>query len=439
MNATSVQKINDYDRLKTLYSISKLLSKFVSIEETFPQIFRSVNDSIPLLSAVIIEHWERVPNTIIWHSPDTTTDRIFKAVSNSKQFYIYIQRDILINPVDFLSEKFSMYEIKLQSYLTRPDTDSKRFITLPLIVDELSPYGVIQLESAADLNEQDLEFVDSLADLIGAALDRYYRVKRDRELRQKESVKSLINLYNSQDKIVDLESERDSRETFVSLLTHDLRTPLAAIQLAGQHILLKSENTEICTTSAIRILRNVDRLQKMVMNLLDAGSIRSGEILTIVREETNLSQQIRGVINELNITLDQRLIFINKVQINCSIDQNGIIRILENLCTNAVKYGREGSPVIVTLDKNESHFWISVKNEGVIISEEDQKTLFTQFKRSKNARLSTICGWGIGLTLVKGVAEAHGGAATVKSIEGFGTEFKVTIPFLKDIKEIMLH
>ena len=100
---------------------------------------------------------------------------------------------------------------------------------------------------------------------------------------------------------------------------------------------------------------------------------------------------------------------------------------IENLCNNAIKYG-SNSPVILSLEAAGKFVKISVHNKGSIISKEDQKSLFDQFRRTNEAEESGKKGWGIGLTLVQGVAEAHGGNVSVKSEAHTGTTFTVSLP-----------
>jgi len=103
-------------------------------------------------------------------------------------------------------------------------------------------------------------------------------------------------------------------------------------------------------------------------------------------------------------------------------------RMLENLCSNAAKYGTPGEPVTVTVDDLGTLAMIQVHNEGDPIPPEEQKNLFRLFHRSSAAQKSGNIGWGIGLTLVKGVAESHQGSVEVRSAAGQGTTFIVRLP-----------
>jgi signal transduction histidine kinase len=102
--------------------------------------------------------------------------------------------------------------------------------------------------------------------------------------------------------------------------------------------------------------------------------------------------------------------------------------VLENLCGNAIKYGAPHRPVRVTILELGDSVTIEVHNEGTPISAADREKLFHPFKRIDAAdRVAGPAGWGLGLTLVKGIVEAHGGHITVQSDVGIGTAFLVTL------------
>lgn len=429
MNDSQNGQMKAHIRLRTLYGISQLLSTFESVEETFPKMLTNAAESFPLLTVVLIEHWDGKPKTTIWHSADATPEQVGQAISNAKKYYLYLTGDSLAMSTHFKSNVTPTRELFRNADTQKSDQmDQSNCIFLPLIIDNLPPLGAIQFEGASKLDEMDLEFVNAMADLISVALDRSYKTKIEREFREKEARESLTKLYRSQDKIDTLETERELREAFVSLLTHDLRTPLTVILGAAQQILRKSSDSEFTHANALKIVKQVDRVGKMVSDLLDANRIRSGETLPLKREMVELASLIQETLIDLTIIHGDRFVFMGSETVETHIDRNGIRRIIENLSNNAIKYGSPNTPVIITLEQDEKNVFICVQNEGDPISSEDQKSLFKQFRRTEKADKSHNKGWGIGLTLVRGVAEAHGGNVTVKSEPQIGTVFTVTLP-----------
>lgn len=419
----------DLDRLKTLYSISKRLSVFTSVAESFADILDSASESFPILSAVLIEHWEDTPQTTVWFSETATQEMITKATLNAKKSYSFFSGATAGEAADLINAVTP--ENKLfgndKTMLFTKEEDS-HCIAIPLAIDYLPPLGILQLEGSGYLNEEDLKFVSALANLVAVALDRYYKSKFAREFREKEAKTNLNMLYGAQSKVEDLESERELREAFVSLLTHDLRTPLTVILGSAQMILRRPSDLETTKKSALIIVVHANRAGQMITDLLDANRLRSGQGLSLIKAKIDIAELIQNTLSELSIIHGNRFIFKDTQETQCLVDARGVRRIIENLCNNAIKYGSPTTPVVLGLKHTANDITMTVCNEGNVISSEDQKSLFQQFRRSEAASLSNIQGWGIGLALVRGVAEAHGGSVAVSSDFKNGTVFTVVLP-----------
>ena len=109
-------------------------------------------------------------------------------------------------------------------------------------------------------------------------------------------------------------------------------------------------------------------------------------------------------------------------------NEDAIRRMIENLVNNAIKYGLAHELIIVTIEQSENNVKLTVHNTGNPIPLSEQKNLFRTFHRTSSANNGDKKGWGLGLTLVRGVAEAHGGYVEVLSNPKDGTSFIVTMP-----------
>lgn len=227
----------------------------------------------------------------------------------------------------------------------------------------------------------------------------------------------------------ELQVQRDLREQFVFTLSHDLRTPLTSAKMQAQ-LLMRKHNDENTLQALHKIIDRLDSADEMIENLLDASRIKAGEHLPLDINECHLEEIVKRTIEDMSISNGDRFVFKATGNFNGHWSCSGLRRILENLCNNAVKYGAAQTPITISLKELPGNqISISVHNEGNPIPIDEQKTIFDPFRRSKTADFGKQKGWGLGLTLVRGIAEAHGGHTEVESSLEDGTTFSVMLPF----------
>ncbi|AKU96987.1 Sensory box histidine kinase/response regulator [Labilithrix luteola] len=257
-----------------------------------------------------------------------------------------------------------------------------------------------------------------------------------REVRRLEALGEQLTLHldnaslvaSLNQKVDALRVERELRERFVSVLAHDLRGPLSAVKMATS-LLTMTPDGQLPTLDeqAKRIGRNIDRADRMVRDLLDANRIHAGERLPLQLAQCDLVAMARATIEELTELHGARFVLTGEEHTFGVWSEEELRRSLWNLATNAIKYGAAGRPITVRIDATGDRVLLSVHNEGVPIPEEEQERLFVPFARARATHAGGPRGWGLGLTLVRGTAEAHGGRATVKS-DATGTAFSMDLP-----------
>lgn len=305
----------------------------------------------------------------------------------------------------------------------------KKYITMPLVLNSLQSFGVLQFESIHSLSREDLRFLNSISNLLAITLDRFNKKEEISRVKQNEICKRAGELDLANGHVRELENERVLREQFVSILTHDLRTPLTAAKISAQLIMKYPDKTENNKVLASRIVSNIERMDQMIQDLLDVSRIRAGESLIFVMNSCDLRLIAIETLKELSVAYGDRFVLqSDRLPIVGFWNADGIRRVIENLVTNAVKYGASQEPIIITIKSLGEEVQIIVHNSGNPISEDEQKFLFRPFQRATSAQMSENKGWGLGLTLVRGVVEAHGGAIKVSSSEKDGTSFLITIP-----------
>lgn len=220
---------------------------------------------------------------------------------------------------------------------------------------------------------------------------------------------------------------RDVSDLLTKTLAHDFRTPLQVAKLNLQLILRKPEDMESIISKASRASISLDRLDRMILDLLDVSQLKAGNPLVLeLQENCNLDWIIRQVASDLNQTHENKVIIKSKGQCLGNWNEKGLRRVVENLVTNGIKYGDPHKPVTISLEETPTEAILSVHNEGVPIPKEEIAILFQQYRRSRNVKEKI--GWGLGLTVVKGMTEAHQGSVQVVSEKDKGTTFKIKLP-----------
>ena len=223
-----------------------------------------------------------------------------------------------------------------------------------------------------------------------------------------------------------------SMEKVLSTISHDIRNSLGVSAMAVdlmQHVYDKPEKLRSLIATA---LAGLDQTGKMIQDLLDATLIREGKPISMKFEYCDLCDVVQKNYEELNFVHSERFRFARPEPIMGFWIPAGIRRAVENLGLNAVKYGSKGRPITITLFSNADNATISVHNEGNEIQEADRAKLFDRFYRTKSAEETSMKGWGLGLAVVKEVAEAHDGAVSVESNKEAGTTFSITVPIRKE-------
>ncbi len=222
---------------------------------------------------------------------------------------------------------------------------------------------------------------------------------------------------------------------FVSLASHQLRTPLSAIKW-NTEILINRRGGRL-SPRQLQYLREIyrsnERAISLVNDLLDVSRIQEGQIHLELRS-TKVEEVVEEVISEFNPEIKAARISINFEIINGPLpkvetDREKLKRILSNLLSNAVRYTVPQGRVRITLRRDPRFLQIEFVDSGIGIAKIDQPKIFKKFFRSPKALKFSPDGTGLGLFIVKSLTRALGGKIVFRSQEGRGTTFVLTLPF----------
>jgi len=233
--------------------------------------------------------------------------------------------------------------------------------------------------------------------------------------------------------ITEEEAARHLRSQFLASITHEFRTPLAAINASVELIL--SEIQRLSAPEVSRLLRaihmSVSGLQTLIDNLLESHSIEAG-YFTIQRRRAWLPEIIQDAYQTVRPLMDRRDQTLETPQmpedLYLYVDPVRIKQVIVNLLSNASKYGPVGEPIEIGLEiSREGEIKISIADRGPGISEKDRSRIFRRFVRSGGPGEMPL-GVGLGLSVVKVIIEEHGGRVGVQDRPGGGSVFWFTLP-----------
>jgi two-component system, OmpR family, sensor histidine kinase KdpD len=214
------------------------------------------------------------------------------------------------------------------------------------------------------------------------------------------------------------------RATMLDALAHEFKTPLTSMKVAASDLRASAPDERSRELAAI-VDEDLDRLQALVTDTVQMVRVDSGAF-TLRLNTHRLSELVAASLRQVERRLDGRTVVVNvPPDISLHADRDLLGLALRQLLDNAVKYSPATSVIEITAASGDTTD-VSIRNSGPPIPEREQARLFERFYRGSDAR--QIPGTGIGLAIVKQIAEAHGGTLSVSSAAGTGTEFTMSFP-----------
>jgi signal transduction histidine kinase len=227
------------------------------------------------------------------------------------------------------------------------------------------------------------------------------------------------------------EERRQVRFQFISVLAHELKSPINAVESYLQIMMDRSagDDPKVYDHMVERSLTRIEYMRKLIIDLLDMTRIESGqrerdlapvnitELAEICIDSMDQIARDRGIALHLETENDRPFLA----------DQSEIEIVLNNLVSNAVKYNKDNGKVDVHIEFRDGEVHISVSDTGIGLTEEEREQLFQDFVRIKKKETKNILGSGLGLSIVKKIVDMYEGKVTIESEPGKGTTFRVLL------------
>lgn len=229
-----------------------------------------------------------------------------------------------------------------------------------------------------------------------------------------------------------LKEEDQRKADFVSLLSHELKTPVTSIkgyiQLMQREIKKNNLQKEKIESGLDRVDRLVKQLTGLVSDMLDLSRIETDR-LDLKRKTVVLNALVTEVIEDFRMTAPERDITITQSEeLVTQLDHDKIAQVLINLISNAIKYSPAKSLINIEISKSDQNGMVSITDQGIGIAEKDHKKIFERFYRVEGKDEKHFSGFGIGLYLAHSIIERHGGKLTIQSTPQKGSTFTFSIP-----------
>ncbi|MCY1073904.1 sensor histidine kinase [Archangium lansingense] len=248
----------------------------------------------------------------------------------------------------------------------------------------------------------------------------YAKVTRDLTERQRAEAERL--------RLAQAEEAVRLRDEFLAIASHELKTPLTALQLQLQSLKLRGGPLEPGVTSKLdRAVHSTERLAGLIETLLDVSRLSTGQ-LTLKPERMELCATVRDVIDRLHEAAahaDCQVLFQEGTPVEGTWDRLRIEQVVINLLSNAFKYAA-GSPVELSVSREGSDALLVIRDKGPGIPESALSRLFNRFERA--ASINHYGGLGLGLYVTREIVQAHGGHISVENLAEGGARFTVRLP-----------
>ncbi|HTK39512.1 MAG TPA: ATP-binding protein [Patescibacteria group bacterium] len=306
-------------------------------------------------------------------------------------------------------------------------------VSLILPLSSTTGYVLLGEQKAGGYTRRDVRLLETISGELVIAIQNARSVQEVQDINthlEQRINKATAELRRSNEKLKKLDATKDE---FVSMASHQLRTPLTSIK-GYISMVLDGDAGEI-TDQQRKLLKEAfassERMVRLIGDFLNVSRLQTGKFI-IDRKAVDLATLIRDEVDSIESMAATRAITLNykgpKRFPTMQLDEDKIRQVVMNFIDNAIYYSRAESTIVVRLAQDGSDAVLEVHDHGIGVPKESLEKLFTKFFRAENARRQRPDGTGVGLYLAKRVITEHGGKLIVESTEGKGSVFGFRLP-----------
>ncbi len=241
----------------------------------------------------------------------------------------------------------------------------------------------------------------------------------------------LLNIIANVRDITHFREAEEMKSTFISVVSHELKTPVALIKGYAGTLRREDANWDAATVrdSLAVIEEESDRLTQLIDNLLDASRLQAGQ-MRLDKADVRVDRLAARMVSEFRTQTARHTLELDFPEDFPAIqgDEERLRQVLSNLLSNAIKYSPKSGRILVSGRFDDHHIYVAVTDQGIGVSAGEQDRIFDRFYRVENSLTRRTQGAGLGLYLARSVVEAHGGQIWVESNQGQGSTFVFTLP-----------
>lgn len=424
---------DDYDIKESLADITEVTSEELQLERLVRRSLDVLHESLApsYISAYIVDDEGKIRHYTSGPQPPTPHQR-------------KLQLEVVGTLLDRLPRVIDAHDSQVLSETGAQQRIRKADVSMLLqFVVQREHIGALFLgdkQNGTQYNEKDLQLLTTATDELALAIlnsQRFEEIQHFNDTLQSRVDSATKRLRRSNQELKKLDKAKDE---FVSLASHQLRTPLTSIK--GYLSMVLEGDTGKINTQQRQVLEQAfassERMVHLIGDFLSVSRLQTNKF-TIELSPTDLNRVIEQMVASVHPIAAERKVKLSFDGVvskrHILLDSAKIQQVIMNYLDNAIYYSRPGGKVTVTLDYLDKEAVLKVNDDGIGIPKSEQEALFTKFYRAQNARKKRPDGTGVGLYLVKKIVTSHGGSVIFTSKEGKGSTFGFRIPIKEPDKD----